>query len=228
MLRALMLAFGQLHDRAIVRVLLQSLALTLLVFVALGAALVIGARRLALDAAWGDAIGHSTSLATLAALFASIAAAWLLFRAVALPVIGLFADQVIGAVETRHYPAAAHGAHAIGALRSLELAALSLARLLIANLLALPFALLLLVTGIGPLLLLVAVNALLLGRDLGEMVGARHLDRAALRDWLRATRLSRAWLGLVVTLLFMLPLVNLLAPILGAAMATHWFHMRRI
>ena len=143
-------------------------------------------------------------------------------------VIGLFADRVILAVETRYYPAAAQQAHGVSTPRALELAGGSIVRLLLANLVAMPFAVVLLVTGIGPVLLFVAVNALLLGRDLGEMVGARHLDRAALRDWLRATRLSRALLGLVVTLLFMLPLVNLLAPILGAAMATHWFHMRRI
>ena len=46
MFRALMLAFGQLHDRAIVHVLLQSLALTLLIFLGLGGVLVVLVRDL--------------------------------------------------------------------------------------------------------------------------------------------------------------------------------------
>lgn len=79
-------------------------------------------------------------------------------------------------------------------------------------------------TGIGPFILFFAVNALALGRDLGEMVAVRHLEGEALAQWLAATRLRRALLGLLATLFFMIPFANLLAPVLGAAMATHLFH----
>ena len=36
----------------------------------------------------------------------------------------------------------------------------------------------------------------------------------------------RALLGAASTALFLVPVVNLLAPVLGAAMATHLFHRR--
>ena len=72
------------------------------------------------------------------------------------------------------------------------------------------------------------VNGWLLGRDLGDMVAARHLiaaatARLAQRDRRRAVSL----LGLGGTALFLVPVVNLLAPVLGAAMATHLFHRSR-
>ena len=71
-------------------------------------------------------------------------------------------------------------------------------------------------------MLFLAVNAVLVGRDLDEMVAARHphLVHAA------ASRTSRFVLGLVANLLLLVPLVNLLAPIIAAAMATHLFHQR--
>ena len=98
----------------------------------------------------------------------------------------------------------------------------SAGRALFFNLLAAPLYLLLLVTGVGTVALFAGVNALLLGRDLGEMVAVRHL--ADIKPWLARTRIQRAFLGLAVTILFMIPFANLLAPILGAAMATHLFH----
>jgi CysZ protein len=70
------------------------------------------------------------------------------------------------------------------------------------------------------------LNAVLLGRDLGEMVAVRHLDRSAARDWVRGHRWQLSLLGLVVTGLFLVPIANLLAPILGAGAATHLFHGR--
>jgi CysZ protein len=103
----------------------------------------------------------------------------------------------------------------------------SAARILIWNLLAAPFYLLLLITGIGPLLLFSAVNAIALGRDLGEMVAARHLEGAALERWLAETRFRRAALGLISAWLFLIPFANLLAPLVSAAAATHFFHRGR-
>jgi uncharacterized protein involved in cysteine biosynthesis len=145
---------------------------------------------------------------------------------VAIGVVAGFADQVVAAVEERHYPEAAAAARPLGIGGTLALGLGSSLRLLFWNLLALPFYILLLVTGIGPLLLFFAVNALVLGRDLAMMVAARHLDRAARREWLAQHRGERMLLGGIITALFLLPIVNLVAPVLGAAMATHLFHGR--
>jgi len=225
MLRALSLSVAQLFDPPVLRVLVKSLALTLLIFVLLGAGLVFTVRAVALAYNLGE--DGALAAATVAAL-AAFAAAWLLFRVVAILVIGLFGDQIVEAVEVRHYPAAASTARHVSFGRSLGMGLRSALRTIAVNLIALPLYILLLVTGIGPVLLFAAVNAVLLGRDLGEMVAARHLAKADMAGWLAATRFDRAAVGLAATLLFMIPLANLFAPILGAAMATHRFHGGRI
>ena len=91
----------------------------------------------------------------------------------------------------------------------------------------LPAYIALLFTAVGPALLFFAANAWLLGRDLGDMVAVRHMDAAALPAWRAATRGRRTALGAVAAGLFAVPIVNLLAPIVSAALATHLFHGSR-
>ncbi len=224
MLRALSLTFGQLGDRAIIRIMLKSLALTALIFVIAGIGLVAAAHWFATTYGWGDEGGTA---ATVVAAAGAIAGAWLLFRAVAVPVTGFFADEIVIAIEAKHYPDAARLAKPASMVVSLRLGLGSLMRLIGLNLIALPLYVVLIFTAVGPIVAFVAVNALLLGRDLGEMVAIRHLDPAGLREWLKTTRGSRAILGLIVTGLFLVPFINLLAPVIGAGMATHLFHGRR-
>ncbi|QAY77321.1 EI24 domain-containing protein [Sphingosinicella sp. BN140058] len=224
MLSAFALAFGQIGDRAFLKVLVKSLLLTLLLF-----GLVAGAAGWLLagvDPCANPWIGGRCRLGagggTVAALLLGGAALVFLFPAIAIGVIGIFSDEIVEAVEARHYPGAR--GRPVPLPRSLALSARSVARLLLWNLIALPFYVLLLITGLGPLLLFSAVNSLALGRDLGEMVAARHLDGAAFDAWLKRTRPQRALLGLGATWLFLIPFANLLAPLLGAAAATHMFH----
>ncbi len=58
------------------------------------------------------------------------------------------------------------------------------------NLLLSPLYLILLVTGVGTALAFFLVNGWLLGRDLGDMVAARHMPRDELRGWRRRARAS--------------------------------------
>jgi len=225
MIRAFVLSLGQLADPAILRVLAKVIALTLLIFVALGALLWLGVSRWVGTDFWkgeSDYIG----IATLTAL-AGLGLTWLFFRTVAILVMGLFADGVVIAVERRHYPRALSAARNPSMALSLRMGLASMLRAIFFNLLALPLYVLLLFTGIGTVILFALVNAILLGRDLGEMVAVRHMDPAAVRAWLEATRTPRLFLGLVVTGLFVIPLLNLLAPVIGAAMATHLYHGKR-
>jgi CysZ protein len=220
MIRAFVLSVAQLGDRAILRVLAQSLALTLVLFALLGA----GAWWLAdalIARTWGD---HSGALAGVAATLVFALSLWFAFRAVAVAVIGVFADAVVEGVERRHYPQALATARGVPLPRSLAMGAGSAARFVAVNVLLLPVYVALLVTGVGTALLFFAVNAWLLGRDLGDMVASRHMAPAAMREWRAATRGRRLLLGLAGTGLFVVPGVNILAPVLGAAMATHLFH----
>jgi uncharacterized protein involved in cysteine biosynthesis len=223
MIQAFTLSLAQLGDPRIRWVLVKSVLLTLLLFFA--AAAIAGWLLAGINpCGWGPfesncTIGTGGGVA--AGLLVAIAGLWLLFPAVAIGVIGLFADEVVEAVEERHYPEAAATARRPAAAESLALGLRSAGRLLLWNLLAIPAYLLLLMTGIGPFLLFFAINAVALGRDLGEMVGIRHHRGAELKRWLAANRGRRAALGLFVTFLFLVPFANLFAPVIGAAMATH-------
>jgi uncharacterized protein involved in cysteine biosynthesis len=228
MIRSVLLALDDLGDRRVLGILARSLLVTALIFAVLGVVLGWALHGADPCALWSDeyrcplgggASGFGAFLLTACLL-------WFLFPAVAIGVISAYMDRIVAAVEARRYPEARASARPVGWTRGALLGLRSSLRLLLYNLVALPFYALLLVTGVGTVLLFVAVNGLAFGRDLGEMIAARHLDREARRAWLRSTRTNRAVMGVIVTGVFLLPIVNLLAPVLGAAIATHLFHAR--
>lgn len=225
MLQAFTLSVAQLRDPRILKVLVKSLLLTILIFAA--AAVLVGWLLTGANpCGWGPLDSDCTvggTAGTALAILLGFASLWVLFPAVAIGVMGIFSDDVVDAVEERHYPAAAAVARRPTTAEGLSLGARSAGRVLWWNLLALPAYILLLVTGIGPFLLFFAINAIALGRDLGEMVAVRRHRGDALKRRLAATRGRRALLGLFVAFLFVIPFANLLAPLLGAAMATHLF-----
>ncbi len=216
-LRAFALSFAQLGDPALLKTLAKAAVLTLAIFVAIG-----GLLWLALDwtlAATGYAL-DSGLLAALSVLIA-ILLGWFLFRAVAMAVLGALADDVVEAVERRHYPEQAAVARPVPFAKGLGIGLHSAGRTIGYNMLALPLYAVLVATGVGTLIAVLGVNALLLGRDLSEMVTARHPKLVL------PSRGRRAILGLPVAALFMVPVANLLAPVLGAAMAVHMIHGRK-
>lgn len=224
MLRAFFLSIGQLGDPKIIRVFLKSLALTLLLLALFGVAMWYGAQglvaRLGAGAEAGGWVGAATVLLWLGAAF-------FLFRAIAIAVIGIFADEVVAAVEAKHYPEALAEARDVPFARSVRMGLGSAGRLILINLAVSPLYLLLLITGVGTALLFFIVNGWLLGQDLGEMVAARHVPHKGMTSWRGSTSMQRFVLGLAGTALFLVPILNLAAPVLGAAMATHLFHGRR-
>jgi CysZ protein len=226
LMRALSLSLAQLGDRKMIGIFAKSMLLSLIVFGALATAVLAASKSLAEASGWFDTT--NSYFVVLGVTIAGLLIGSALFRAIAIPVLGFFGDEVVAAVETRHYPSAAKSARPAGYGLSIKLGLGSLGRFLLVNGAALPLYLFLLVTAVGPLVLFVILNAILLGRDLAEMVGVRHLDTPALKIWLRQSRWDRLALGLIVTGLFLIPFVNLIAPLLGAAAATHLFHERRV
>jgi uncharacterized protein involved in cysteine biosynthesis len=212
-------ALGQLGDRAVVAVLAKSIVLTLAVFAGLGVglwfALAEASARIGLDERW----------AGLAAVLLVPVAMWLLFRVVAIAVLQFFADEVVAVVEVRHYPALAASAKALPFRRDLANAVRGLGRALGYNLLALPVAAVLAFTGFGPALVFLAVNAVLLGRELTDMAWWRHCGGDVQGNPLGAG--ERFLLGGVVAGLMVLPIAGFLAPVIGAAAGAHLV-LRRI
>lgn len=208
-------AMRQLPDPAILRVLVKSAAATMAVFAALGIA-VYFLLEIAVAATGWTAVQGATVLLTLAA---TMIIGWLLFRIVALAVIQFFAEDIIHAVEIRYYPEAVQKARTLTFRESLSGGLRSALRALGVNLLFLPLALILLFTGIGTVALFWAVNAWLLGLDLQELAWARHRNRRD--DAAPIGGGTRFLLGGAIAALLSIPFVNLLAPVIGAAAATH-------
>ena len=102
---AFLLALRDLPQPRVMRVLAQSLALTLLLLAVSGAAIFFASRWALAHWKWLDVA--QLDMAGILVVLVIIAGSWLLFRAVAIVVVGLFADGIVADVEGRHYPAAA-------------------------------------------------------------------------------------------------------------------------
>lgn len=224
MLKAFALALGQMSDPRVLRIWLKSLGTALLGFIALGAGLWWVGDALLQHAGLDQTGGEG--LRAVLALAGAFLGAWLLWRIVALAALQFFADEVVCAVEARHYPEAAINARRLGWREELARGLAGAGRALAFNLLALPFALVLLATGAGAPLVFLLVNAVLLGRELQDMVWLRHRPDPRAANPLSAG--ERLMLGGVVTALLTVPIANLFAPFLGAAAAAHLIHRRGI
>ena len=223
LMRAIRLSLSQLADPQTLRVMAMVVAVTLAIIAAAGVALWQALLHIALPhaqrltgAEWIGA-DDAAGLALLLTLFGG----WFLFRGVAMAVAGLFTDGIVASVEEDHYPDAFARAVRVPLGTEIRLALRSLGRAVGWNLLAAPFYVLLLVTGVGTLALVILVNALVLSRDLEAMVAARHpalgthpLDRR-----------QRWQMGLVASVAMVIPVANLFAPVFAAALAVHMLHM---
>ena len=219
LLRATLLSLRQLADPQTLRLLLLTSAITAAIFVMAGTGL-WWALETQIMPRWYPA--GQGEVAALAAAVIGLLALWFLFRAVAMLVIGLFTDGIVESVEEDHYPDAAAAATPVSFAKGLKLGLRSALRAIGWNLVAAPAYILLLVTGIGTLALVLLVNTILLGRDFEAMVAARHPDLGPNP----LTRNQRLGLGFVSAIAFLVPILNLLAPVFGAALAVHLLHGR--
>lgn len=229
----------QLGDRAILRILAKSALVTLLFFLGLGVGFwwLIDALTHLLIAplggllgGWASILAYQETVAALLAVAIGLLASWLWFRAIAAALIPVFGDDVVIAVERKHYPHALVRAHAISFGRGLRLGLKSLGRTLGYNLLLLPVYIALAFTAIGLPIVLVIVNAVLIGRDFDDMMLARHGEAYGLHgadDHLFPAG-TRFLLGLVTALILIIPLVNFLGLIIGTAMAAHMAQSRAV
>jgi uncharacterized protein involved in cysteine biosynthesis len=201
---------GQLNDPPIRRVIGKTLGLAILgyiLFVVL-VYLLIG---------WLSGLaGWLEDLAQFGGVIGAIVVAWFLFPSVAAAIAGIFADDVIDAVEAKHYPFLSPGRPVpvlAAVLDGLKLALIAL----IANLLALPFLL------VFPIYVLITwgVNGWLLGREYFEMVAFRRMNRASAHELHRRHNRIFTMAGVIIAVCLTIPFVNLLAPVLGAAFMVH-------
>ena len=209
-----MLSFQSLSDRRVAAVMVKVVLLTIVSFLFLGVGLWFALQWLF---AWLN-VNDNGFWSGLLSVAIIILSGVLLFRVVAVAITWIFADDIIDAVEDRYYPRhAAFGKRpSLGA--GFQMAIKSITRVVGYNLLALPIYLLLLFTGVGTAIAFLLINALLLGRDLEDMLIARHGAKGAMN------KLPRLMLGLIGTAGMLVPFINLLVPVLATATAVHLVH----
>ena len=210
MFSAISKTFGQLNDPPIRRVIGKTLGLAILgyvVFVVLVYVLI----------GWLSGLsGWLEGLAQFGGVLAAMFIAWFIFPAAAAAIAGIFADEVIDAVEAKHYPGLppARPVPMLAAVvDGLKLAAIAL----VVNVVALP----LLVIPPVYVLFTWVVNGWLLGREYFEMVALRRVDRATALELRRRHNRTFTIAGVMIAVCLTIPFVNLVAPVLGAAFMVH-------
>ncbi len=234
MFAALAKAFGQLSDPAFRRVLVRSVLAALVVFVAVWVAAWFGlswagaalSGWLAAQEPGGFWVEIVEWLFGAAGVVAVLIASFFLFPGVMLVALSLMLDDIAQAVERRHYPELPPArAQPIG---EAVMAALAFAAvMLLLNLLALPFYLLLLFVPPLNVFVFYLLNGYLLGREYFELVAARRFDTVGVRRLRRKYRGRVMLAGVVIAFLLTVPIVNLVTPIVAAGFMLHVFERLR-
>jgi CysZ protein len=226
MLDAALKALEQLLSRPFRAVLLKSIALALVLLLALGIGLhrliafLIGGGGGWLETALG-ANAHTPVTAlewvlTIVAGFGLAAGAIFLMPAVTSLVGGLYADEIADLVERAYYPAEPPGTPVpIGRalLEGVKAALLAL----VVYLVALPF---LLIAGVGAIIFFVA-TAFLLGRVYFELAAMRFHPVADAKRLRKAHQGGVFLAGLLIAAFVSVPIVNLATPLFGMALMVH-------
>lgn len=219
---ALARGFTDLLRPRIFGVVMLGVALTILLFVALQAAIfwaiaAFGPDLLTLPWIGAVEIGPALSWGSLA-LFPVLG--FFLMTPVAAGFAGLFSEQVSARVEQAHYPDRRGRSTDFldGLLESLAVVAAALG-IAVALLILSPF--------LGPLapVAFYLANGWLLGREFFAMVARRHVGPDHADELRRRERVAVVALGVAIAALLTVPVVNIVVPVLAAASFTHLFHL---
>jgi uncharacterized protein involved in cysteine biosynthesis len=220
-------ALGQIGDPRFRRVMLLGviLALALLAGVYAGfLALIESLAPGSVEIPFVGPIGGIDTLLGWGSLFLMLGLSVFLMVPVASAFTGLFLEDIVDAVEDRHYP----GLPEVQPMRLADTAIDSLnfiGLLIVVNVLALA-----LYAFAGPFIPVVfwAVNGWFLGREYFTLVAMRRLGREGAKA-MRSQNRGRIWLaGTLMAAPLSVPLVNLVIPVLGVATFTHLFHRLRL
>ncbi len=208
-------ALGQLLHPRYLWLLLKTFALTALLLGGLYAAGLWGAVTWIEGMADGAVGLFGDVVAGLVLLIAFV----VIYLPVSAIVLSLFVEEAVKIVETRHYPAT-RGRREQSLAEALAVGLRFALVLTVLNLLALPFYILL--PGINIVLFLV-LNGYLSGREYFEMVAARHFTASDAVGLRRRFALRLFFAGVFIAAFLMIPVLNLIGPLFGAALMVHVF-----
>lgn len=219
--RALLLGTTDLMRPRIGSVLLLGAGLTILLLIALQAAVFalawrFGPETLTLPLLGTLAIGHALGWSTLL-LFPLLG--FFLMAPVAAGFAGLFTERVAETVEQIHYPAR------IGTPVEIWEGLMDAFAIMLA-MIGIGLVLLVVSPFIGPLapVLFYALNGWLLGREFFHQSARRHLPAPEAEAMRRANGGRVLTLGVMIAVLLTVPLLAVVVPVLAAAAFTHLFH----
>ncbi len=234
MFSALAKAFGQLSDPAFRQVLVRSVLAALVVFIGVWVAAWFGlswagealSGWVAAQEPGGFWVEVVEWVFGAAGVMGVLIASFFLFPGVMLVALSLMLDDIAQAVERRYYPELPPArAQPLG---EAVMAALAFAAvMLLLNLLALPFYLLLLFVPPLNLFVFYLLNGYLLGREYFELVAARRFDAAGVRRLRRRYRGRVMLAGVVIAFLLTVPIVNLVTPVVATGFMLHVFERAR-
>jgi len=214
-LRAFELAVGQLGDPRLRAVIWQSLALSLVLQVAIGGLAWWALQRYAhVDIGWLNTLIHWLGGAAVLVL------ALMLFPASFGIVVSIFIERIADIVEQAHYPELGP-ARGIPIWTGIWTGLVFLVAVIVLNLVMLPFYLVaLFVAGLGAALFY-AINGWLTARMYYEQVALRRMGPAEVKAW-RKANVWPLWLtGIVTVFLGTIPVLNLIVPVLATAAMVH-------
>lgn len=217
MLKPMLLALAQLDEPVFLGVALRSLAWAALAFAALQFGAFWGLHHVVAVRGWTGWWAWAAGL--LGGVGAAMLAIWL-FLPVAAAIGTFYVDRIAAAVESRYYPwlGAPRGGSAW--MQFMDAAAVGI-RVLLLSLIAIPIALMLPGPGI---VLGWLIAAWAIGRGLFGAVAVRRMSRrdaAVLAHRLRPKILAQ---GAILAGAGVLPILNLLVPVLGTAAMVHVLH----
>jgi CysZ protein len=215
MIRAFELAVRQLGDPRLRAVLWQSLALSLVLQIAIGALAWWGLQRYAqVDIGWLNTLIRWLGGAAVVVL------SLMLFPASFGIVVSIFMERIADIVESTHYPQLGP-ADGISIWTGLWTGLVFLLVVIVLNLVMLPlYVIAIFVAGLGAVLFY-ALNGWLAGRMYYEQVALRRMTPYEVKAMRRANAWPLWLTGIVIVFLGTIPVLNLLMPVLGTAAMVH-------
>jgi uncharacterized protein involved in cysteine biosynthesis len=215
MIRAFELAVAQLGDPRLRTVVWQSLALSVVLQVAIG---VLAWWVLQYYVHFDN--GLANGLIQWLGGAAVTVLALMLFPASFGIVISIFMERIADIVEARHYPHLGP-ARGIPIWTGIWTGVVFLVAVVALNLVMLPFYIVaIFVAGLGAVLFY-GINGWLTGRMYYEQVALRRRSPAEVKAWRRANGWVLWFTGVVIVFLGTIPILNLIVPVLGTAAMVH-------
>lgn len=219
-------AAAQLTDPRLRRVLLIGIAGSLAVFAVLWIVVGWAVDAVAWDAVWGVGWLMDTfpsianALGSVAFTIVMLLVTFIFFPAVVTIIVGFFLEEVVQAVEAKHYPnEPAPRPQPLGEV----LAITTKFALLVAglNILFLPIYLLLFLVPPFNIVLYYLLNGYLVSREYYELVALRRVAPPDARRLRRAHRGRILLAGVILVFFMTIPIINFVIPVLATAFMVH-------